>query len=159
VKLTTIVAAVASLAALTGTVVGSTATPAGAAIHLPTFGFGQHGPPYGQPVTFTLDGTSVRNLYPGATKPIALRVRNPYPFDLKVTELAGKVVASNRRACQPLGNLIAKSYDGKLPFTLKASQSKSVGSIPLRMPVSVTNECQGVTFTVRLYGTAMKVHK
>ena len=56
---------------------------------------------------------------------------NPYPFDLKVTHLAGKVIHSNQRACLPAPtNLVAEPYDGTLPFKLKAKQSKSIGSIP-----------------------------
>jgi hypothetical protein len=159
VKLQTIVAAIASLAALTGAA-GSASVPVGAAIHLPTIGFGHYGPPYGQATTFELDGRSVSSLYPGLTKPIQLRLRNPYPFDLKVTSLAGVVVASNKRACPAKpSNLVALPYNGTLPFSLKAGQGKSVGAIPIRMPRSVTDECKKVTFTVRLYGTAMKVHK
>jgi hypothetical protein len=154
VKLTTIVAAIASLAALTGTAAGSATTPAGAAIHLPA-----PAPPYGQPATFELDGRSITNIYPGVTRPMESRVRNPYPYDLEVTALAGVVAASNRRAClaRP-SNLVALPYNAKLPFSLKARQSRSVGAIPIRMPASVTNECAGVTFTIRLYATAMKVH-
>jgi hypothetical protein len=149
-KLQTIVAAIASLAALAGT--AGSATPAGAAIHLI--------PGRGHQVTFTVEGSHVGNMYPGITKPMPLRVRNPYSFDLKVTHLGGVVVHSSKRACPPLPrNLKAERYEGQLPFTVKAKQNKSIGSIPIRMPASVTNECAGVTFTIRLYGTATKVQK
>jgi hypothetical protein len=46
-----------------------------------------------------------------------------------------------------------------LPIKLKAKQSKSIGSIPLRMPPSVANGCQATTFKILLYGTATKVNK
>ena len=89
---------------------------------------------------------------------MALRVSNPYPFDLKVTHLAGKVEKTNRRACKTK-SLVAERYAGTFRLKLKAKQSKSIGSIPIRMPTWVTNECAGVTYTIRLYGTATKVNK
>ena len=87
-------------------------------------------------------------------------MRNPYTFDLRVTRLRGDVVDSTSRACPPRpANLTAGPHQGRSPITVRARQSREAGSIPIRMPSSVTNECAGVTFTIRITGVATKVVK
>lgn len=152
-KLSTIVAAVATVATLASS--AASAGPVGVALELSTLGFPFH---HGQPVTFTVKGEAVNGMYPGITKPMKLRVKNPYGFDLKITHLAGKVIHTSRRACQPAA-LTVQRYDGQLPLKLKARQSKSIGSLPIHMPTWVGNECAGVTFTILIHGTAAKVKK
>jgi hypothetical protein len=152
-KLSTIVAAVATVTSLLGT--AASASPAGATRQLSTLGYPVH---HGHPVTFTVKGESVNGMYPGITKLMNIRVQNPYGFDLQVTQLAGKVTNTSRRTCGTT-SLVADRFGGTLPIKLKAKQSKSIGSIPVRMPASVGNECAATTFTVLLYGTATKVNK
>ncbi len=99
-------------------------------------------------------------LYPGAKRSMAVRVRNPYDFDLSISRLTAEVVKSSRRACPARpANLVAGPHHGRLPLTVRARQSRDAGSIPIRMPASVTNECSGVTFTIRITGVATKVNK
>ena len=70
------------------------------------------------------------------------------------------MVKSNRRDCPARpSNLVAGAHSGRLPITVRARQSRDAGSIPIRMPSSVTNECAGVTFTIRITGVATKVNK
>ncbi|GIF64968.1 hypothetical protein Ais01nite_30030 [Asanoa ishikariensis] len=147
-KLTTALAAGALALALAGAV--ATSGPAGAELKLT--GDEAH--------TFVIDGTSVSGLHPGSERSTALRVRNPYPFDLRLTRLRGDVVDSSSPDCPAHpGNLTAGPHQGRLPLTVRARQSRDAGSIPIRMPASVTNECSGVTFTIRITGVATKVNK
>ena len=164
-KLTTALAAVAMVFSLAGMATGSVAIPNQSELELSNFSAFRwpwqepHSPPPGSH-TFTIEAAPVDGLYPGAKRSMAVRVRNPYHFDLRISRLAAEVVKSSRRACPARpGNLIAGSHDGRLPLTVRARQSRDAGSIPIRMPASVTNECSGVTFTIRITGVATKVNK
>ncbi|SNT61628.1 hypothetical protein SAMN05421812_113151 [Asanoa hainanensis] len=164
-KLTTALAAVAMVLSLAGAATGSVAVPNESELKLSNFSTLRwpwqkpHSPAPGAH-SFTIEGTSVAGLYPGAQRSMAVRVRNPYHFDLSISRISGEVVKSSRRACPAHpGNLIAGSHDGRLPITVRARQSRDAGSIPIRMPASVTNECSGVTFTIRITGVATKVNK
>jgi hypothetical protein len=163
-KLTTALAAVATVFTLAGTATGSVAGPTGADIDLATFALPQwpwlepHHAPTG-PQAFTVEAAPVSGLYPGATKSMRVRVRNPYNFDLRINRLGAEVVSSSSRACPARpGNLVAGLHEGRLPITVRARQAREAGSIPIRMPTSVTNECAGVTFTIRITGVATKVN-
>jgi hypothetical protein len=158
-------AAVAMAVTLVGTATGSVAVPGGAEMELAgyqTFHWPwqpAHHVPDG-PQTFEIEGKSVAGLYPGAARSMAIRVRNPYKFDLKITRLNADVVKSNRRACPARpANLVAGKPSGQFPITVRARQSREAGSIPIRMPSTVTNECAGVTFTIRITGVATKVQQ
>ncbi|MEV4538779.1 hypothetical protein AB0J82_33900 [Asanoa sp. NPDC049518] len=147
-KLTTSLAAGAVALALADALAAS--GPAGAEIRLT--GDEAH--------TFVIDGTTVSGLHPGSERSGKLRVRNPYTFDLRVTSLRADVVDSSSPICPPhSGNLAAGPHQGWLPLTVRARQSRDAGSIPIRMPASVTNECSAVTFTIRITGVATKVNK
>jgi hypothetical protein len=49
---------------------------------------------------FTVEGTSVRGLYPGAVREIKLSITNPYRFDLQIRSLSGRVRATSRGAAR-----------------------------------------------------------
>ncbi|HTF09291.1 MAG TPA: hypothetical protein VK659_14070 [Asanoa sp.] len=164
-KLTTAAAAVAIVLGLAGVATGSVATPADAELKLANFApfhwpwQKPHHPPSG-PQTFTIEATSVSGLYPGAQRAMAARVSNPYQFDLRISRLDAEVVKSSRRACPARpSNLVAGPHQGDLPLTVRARHAREAGSFPIRMPISVTNECAGVTFTIRITGVATKVNK
>ena len=109
-------------------------------------------------VTFTTSGTPVGGLYPGATRNIRLTLTNPYRYDVQVEKLDGTLTSTSSRLCLPnQTNLLVRRYTGRLPFVLRAEQTKTVETIPVYMPPSVDDGCQRTTFTVRIRGTATKI--
>jgi hypothetical protein len=112
--------------------------------------------------TFGVTATTVTGLYPGATRNLVLTLTNPYSFDIKVTDLSASLAGTSSPACAATAaNLTVRPYQAppSLPVTLTANQVKAVGAIPLVMPRTVANGCQGATFTLSLTGTATKVNK
>jgi hypothetical protein len=116
----------------------------------------------GNDATFDLNATTVSGLYPGAVRALALSVRNPYQFDIQVTDLSAALTATSNPACAATAaNLVARPYLGPptLPLTVPGGQVRAAGVIPLAMPNTVANACQNTTFTLRLAGTATKANK
>lgn len=109
-------------------------------------------------VGFVVNGTSVRGLYPGATKTITLRVRNPYPFKLTVDALGGKVVRASRRGCAPTAaNVVVNAYRGKLPITVGPhSDAVLPGGLPIVMPSGASPKCSATSFDIALRGHGKK---
>jgi hypothetical protein len=111
--------------------------------------------------TFAISATTVTGLYPGATRSLVLTLSNPYSFDIKVTDLSATLTGTSSAGCPASSaNLVVGRYQGPpaLPLTIAGSTIKPAGAIPLSMPRTVFNACQGVTFTLRLTGTATKVN-
>jgi hypothetical protein len=105
---------------------------------------------------FTLTAPPVRNLYPSATKPLILTVKNPYPFAVQITNVRGEVSRTSNSKCKP-GNVTVRPYVGTLPLTVPAKKRVSAGSLPLYMVPDAAQACVGVTFTIRMTGMAKKV--
>ncbi len=106
---------------------------------------------------FQIDASPVTGLYPGAVQKLTLSFHNPYDFPLTVTGTRGLVVATSRQGCLPsASNLTIDGYKGSLPMTIPAGDRKAGGHLPLRMPNSVVDACQGAKFTIRLQGDATK---
>ncbi len=113
---------------------------------------------YPSHVQFTVEGASVRGLYPGAVKEMKLRIANPYSFALQIRSLSGKVSATSRRGCSvSSANLRVQGYTGRLPVTVPA-RSRTVldGWLPITMPRQATARCADTRFTVILSGTGTK---
>ncbi len=111
----------------------------------------------GDRYTFTISGTPVDGLYPGAVRHIRLTFTNPYAFDLNVTSMRPELVAASKTGCEPIAsNLEIQPYTGALPVRVPAEDSRQNGNIPLRMPNSVDNACQQAIFTIRLSGDAVR---
>ena len=119
----------------------------------------RHG--YRPDVEFTVEGTSVRGLYPGAVKNIKLSIVNPYGFALQIRSLTGKVRATSRRECAVSSdNLQVRNYTGRLPYTVPArSRAQLNGSLPITMPRQATARCAGTRFTIVLSGTGTKASR
>jgi hypothetical protein len=113
---------------------------------------------YHQQVQFTVEGTSVRGLYPGAVKEIKLKISNPYSFALRIHALSGKVTATSRRGCAvSAANLRIMDYTGRLPVTVPArSRTVLTGAMPVTMPREATAKCADTRFTIMLSGTGAK---
>src|SRR4029453_18074109 len=103
---------------------------------------------------FTLDGQSLRGLYPGMSRQIRVTVANPFGFALRLRSVTGRLVATSRRACPATSaSLQIRDYAGKLPVTLGArSRTTLPGSLTVAMPRSATPQCADTRFTIALTG-------
>lgn len=103
-------------------------------------------------VRFTIEGRTVRGLYPGAVKQMRTTVVNPSRHRLRVQKLDGKVVSTSRRSC-PIRNLQVRPYDGKLPQFIEPYERVTLsGALPVAMPPDAPSKCAGVRFTIALSG-------
>jgi hypothetical protein len=108
-------------------------------------------------------GASVSGLYPGVKREVQVAVRNPYGFPIQVTDASAQLVATSRKGCKvTYANLTVGRYAGKpaLPARIPAGQQAKLGYLPIWMPAaSVSDACQGATFTLRLSASARKATK
>jgi hypothetical protein len=105
--------------------------------------------------SFDIKASSVRGLYPGATRPINLVFTNSYGFPLRLTSVTGELVSSSKRGCRPTAsNLKVSPYRGGLPLTVPAKGRATAGHLDVRMPNSVVDACQRAEFTIRITGSA-----
>ena len=112
------------------------------------------------PFDIAVSGKAPKGLYPGLTRDMKLMLKNPYGFDLSVRSLEGEVIESSKRKCKPTAaNLKAAAYKGKLPLIVPARKNVQAGTISLSMPMDASQACAGVTFTIRLSGTATKAYR
>lgn len=104
-------------------------------------------------------GITVTGLHPGAKRQMIIEVKNPQRFPISLTAVSGHLVATSRPGCKPeYANLIVGRYAGKpaLPLTIAAGKQIRIGYLPITMPRTVANACQGATFTLRINATARK---
>jgi hypothetical protein len=107
---------------------------------------------------FTVQATPVEGLYPGAVRKLNLTLTNPYNFDLQMTAIRADLVATSNPGCAPVAtNLELQPYTGDVPSKIPARDSKEAGSVPLRMPNTVANDCQEAVFTIQLTADATRV--
>jgi hypothetical protein len=104
----------------------------------------------------SFDAPPIRGLYPGATKRLPLTVINPYPQQLTLRDLDGRLVSTSRRGCPAnASTLRVGHYDGRLPVVIPAGRRMRLpGSIAVTMPRTATPRCAGTRFTIRLIGVA-----
>jgi hypothetical protein len=106
--------------------------------------------------TFRIGGVPVSGLYPGATRTMTVRMRNPYPFAVQVVSLRASVArATTLPACAGTpGNLVVSPGAGRR-VTVPAHGGGSV-AILVRMPRSVADACQGAGFRIALAARAVR---
>jgi len=126
--------------------------------------FPQHEPGKGSTsgpdqVDFAIEAPPVHGLYPGAVKPMNLRVVNTGRYDLKIIDLSGTVVRTSKPGCAPTPLNLTVRQHRTVAFTVPAHERRDAGSLSLYMPNTVVNACQGATFTVQLRGTGTEVHR
>jgi hypothetical protein len=109
---------------------------------------------------FTISGT-LSGLFPGVTSKLYLTVNNPNNQAMTVTNLTATVTSVTKASNAPAGicaataaNLVIHAFTGP-SFTIAAnsSRSSSPAYVPVVMPSSVANACQGATFTLSFSGT------
>jgi hypothetical protein len=108
---------------------------------------------------FAVNADTVPGLYPGAARAVTVTVTNPYHFDIRLTALSAALDATSAPACQagPANLTVGALRAGPgLPLVVPAGRPVRVGDVPLSMPNTVADACQGATFTIRLAATATK---
>ena len=95
-------------------------------------------------------------LYPGSQRTLAVRASNRYTFALEVITLKGSVRATTTKAGCAGGaqNLTVRPYSGK-GVVIGPNKAATINLL-LEMPLSVSNACQGATFTIDLSGSAIR---
>jgi hypothetical protein len=117
---------------------------------------------FAQAQGLSVAGNTVGRLFPGARRDLALVVTNPYGFPITLTAVSGRLAATSRRTCAiSTRNLTVGRYAGspRLPLRIAAHGRARIGHLPITMPTTVSNACQGVTFTLRLSATAEKAKR
>jgi hypothetical protein len=92
-------------------------------------------------------GVPVTGLYPGATRPLAVKVTNSYPFAIKVAPLTTRVRSSNRPGCTGAATNLVVVPAGARSLPIGPHRSKTV-LLQVSMPSTVANACQGATFSL-----------
>jgi hypothetical protein len=110
--------------------------------------------------SFSIDAPAVRGMYPGAVKPLTLKMSNAGRYDIRITNLTGTVVRTSKPGCAPTStNLVIRRWLSPRSATVKAHGRSAMGSLPLYMPNTVANSCQNATFTIKLSGTGTQVRR
>ena len=105
---------------------------------------------------FSITGVPVTGLYPGATRPITVKISNPYGFPIKVaTPRATVVVATNRAGCTGASSNLQVAATGLRTVAIRARKAKTV-TMRVTMPATVANACQGATFTLSFRSSAKR---
>jgi pyrroline-5-carboxylate reductase len=103
----------------------------------------------------TIRGVSVEGLYPGAVKSLKVTVTNGEKFTIKVKPLKVSVAANTgRNGCTGKAvNLIVTAPRA----TVKLARSKKhTDVLRVRMPNTVANACQGVSFKITVKARATR---
>lgn len=121
------------------------------------------GKPTGKPgaepprIALAVGAVPVTGLYPGATHQLPVVVGNPYPFPIVVTDVVGTLVSTSDPRCAVSDrNLRVGELWRSTPeqSTVAGGQRAGTGHLTVRMPATVADACQGVTFTVHLTASA-----
>lgn len=130
-----------------GALAGSARLPAGRSLVAGSAGHREVARPVStQAHAFGITGT-VRRLYPGASRPLRLTVRDLEPFPIVVTSISTRVDAGG--GC-PAAVLTVTPFLGSL--TVRAGGSRTV-VVRVRLAVSAPDACQGVVFALHYTGT------
>jgi hypothetical protein len=102
-----------------------------------------------------LKGVPVTGLYPGASKPLSIKVKNMSGRTIKVPSLKGKLSAKTSRAgCTGARTNLILSWSGKAA-TIPNRKTRTM-ALTVTMPATVADACQGATFTITVSVRATK---
>ncbi|HEY7258915.1 MAG TPA: hypothetical protein VH459_07590 [Gaiellales bacterium] len=96
---------------------------------------------------FSITGVPVTGLYPGASRPLTVKVTNPYTFAIKIGPVTARVRSSNRPGCTAAATNLTATAGGSRSLPIGAHRSKTV-VLHVAMPSTVSNACQGARFTL-----------
>jgi hypothetical protein len=104
---------------------------------------------------FSITGVPVTGLYPGATRPLTVKVKNIYAFPIKIGTLKTTVKSSNRPGCTGAAANLQVVATGARTVPIRAHKTKTV-VLHVTMPSTVSNACQGAKFTLSFSATAKR---
>jgi hypothetical protein len=104
---------------------------------------------------FSITGVPVTGLYPGATRPLTVKVKNIYAFPIKIGTLKTTVKSSNRPGCTGAAANLQVVATGARTVPIRAHKTKTV-VLHVTMPPTVSNACQGATFSLSFSSTAKR---
>lgn len=94
-------------------------------------------------------------LYPRASRPMTLTIKNTYSYPVKITAVKAKIAAAtNRPGCVGTRTNLLVSHTGG-PFTIKPKKSHPV-IMTVMMPTTVVDACQGATFKITFTARAVR---
>ena len=106
---------------------------------------------------FGIKGVPVTGLYPGATRPLRLKLTNTYPYRIAVAAPIAKVAAKTSKAgCTGIAANLGIGPTGIRRLVIPAHKSKTV-VLQVAMPATVANACQGATFKISFRAKATRV--
>ena len=97
--------------------------------------------------TFSIEG-DVDGLYPGATRPLVLTIRNPHPFAIRVTEL--DVTVADEGACS---NQLVDVGALPAPVVVQRGASTTTG-LDVSLDPDAPDACKNVHFDLTYRGLA-----
>ena len=106
-----------------------------------------------QPVSIT--GVPVTGLYPGASRPLTVKVTNPYAFGIKIGPVTARVLSSNRPGCTASSANLTATAGGSRSLPIGAHRSRTV-LLHVTMPSTVSNACQGARFALSFSARATR---
>jgi hypothetical protein len=104
---------------------------------------------------FSITGVPVTGLYPGATRPLTVKVKNIYAFPIKIGTLKTTVKSSNRPGCTGAAANLQVVASGARTVPIRAHKTKTV-VLHVTMPSTVSNACQGAKFSLSFSATAKR---
>jgi hypothetical protein len=105
--------------------------------------------------TVTVKGLPVSGLYPGASRPLTVTVKNLNGFTIKVPTVTTKVAAKTTIAgCAGMPPNLVVTHARK-PLTIAKKTSAKLTLI-VTMPRTVANVCQGAKFSITVAVKAVK---
>jgi hypothetical protein len=106
---------------------------------------------------FVLSAESITGLYPGVTKNLRITAQNPTGSRIVLTQIRAEIIATSRRRCSGTSdNLTISRFTGRLPQLLDAHRTKTIGTLPVSMPLDASGNCPATTFTIKITGTAQR---
>ncbi|GIF24572.1 uncharacterized protein (DUF58 family) [Actinoplanes tereljensis] len=109
------------------------------------------------PSRFSVEGTPIQGLFPGAVRSVRLTVVNPERFALRIERLTGRTVATSRRGC-PVSGLRVTGYEGKLPVRVQArGRTRLPGVLVVTMPRNTTPKCAETRFVIEFLAVGTRV--
>ncbi len=104
---------------------------------------------------FGITGVPVTGLYPGATRPLTVKVKNIYAFPIKIGTLKATVKSSNRQGCTGAAANLQVVAAGARTVPIRAHKTKTV-VLHVTMPSTVSNACQGARFSLSFSASAKR---
>ncbi len=103
----------------------------------------------------SVTSTPVTGLYPGASKGLTLRIKNTYPYPVKITSVKTKIAAAtNHPGCGGVRtNLLVSRRAGAVKIKPKKT-AKVIMTVV--MPATVLDACQGATFKITFTARAVR---